>query len=234
MPLELHVCTEADMADFARIQEAAFDSLGHGMIELLTPNPKPADYMEKSINKNIKQFREEKDLTFLKVIDTDLDGKMIAVAKWRINHHERTEEQIQSMFPTPGPEDEGRLGALDFMKFLRRVREGYMGTKPYYRESCSVGTFWHEANIGKVLHILGTDPAHHRRGAGGMLLQWGVERADRDNLPAFLEASLMARPLYAKFGFTPREEVVWDLTKYGLSGTDMSTVMIRDPQPYVS
>lgn len=62
-----------------------------------------------------------------------------------------------------------------------------------------------------------------------MLLEWGLKQADADQLPAFLESSPMGRPLYARVGFEPQHEEVWDLTKYGLEGTDTSTVMIRPP-----
>jgi hypothetical protein len=64
-----------------------------------------------------------------------------------------------------------------------------------------------------------------------MLLNWGLERADKTQLPAFLESSAMGRPLYARLGFEVKEVVEWDLTKYGLKGSDTSTVMIRPPLP---
>jgi hypothetical protein len=66
-----------------------------------------------------------------------------------------------------------------------------------------------------------------------MLVTWGTERADKAQLPCFLEASLIGRPLYARLGFEPRHEEVFDLTRYGLQGTDINTVMIREPLLYV-
>jgi predicted N-acetyltransferase YhbS len=74
-----------------------------------------------------------------------------------------------------------------------------------------------------------TDPQHHRRGAGSMLIKWGTSQADIAQLPCFLESSVMGRPLYASHGYTPRHEEVFDLSKYGGEGEDMNTVMIRDP-----
>jgi predicted N-acetyltransferase YhbS len=65
-----------------------------------------------------------------------------------------------------------------------------------------------------VLHMLVTDPEHHRRGAGAMLLKWGTEQADKSQLPCFLEASVVGRPLYARFGFEPRLEEAFDMSKY--------------------
>lgn len=84
-----------------------------------------------------------------------------------------------------------------------------------------------------VLHILVTDPEHHRRGAGAMLIRWGTEQADDAQLPAFLEATMVGVPLYTREGFQARHEEVFDLKKYGLEGTDVSTVMIREPLLYV-
>lgn len=62
-----------------------------------------------------------------------------------------------------------------------------------------------------------------------MLIRWGTEKADEAQLPCFLEASRMGKPLYAREGFVDEHEEVWDLTRYGLEGDDASTVMIRKP-----
>jgi hypothetical protein len=134
MSLELRIIEEeADLAEFQRIMTAAF-SMGGGMTaHMVNPNPTPAD-VQKSVNKHIKSWREEPDVTYLKVIDKDLGGKMIAGAKWRINEKERTQEQIQSMIPVPGADEEGKPAMQDFMRYLARVRQEYMGTKPYYCE----------------------------------------------------------------------------------------------------
>jgi GNAT superfamily N-acetyltransferase len=229
MPLEIHPCDERDLAEFQRIQVAAFYSGGQAMTTLLKPSPLPADYTEKSINKHLKSFREDLDVTYLKVVDTDLGGKMIAGAKWRINEKERSEEQVRKTLPVPGADEEGRPAAQDFFRYLARVRWEYMGTKPF---CCRL----REQTLGQihvlkstVLHILVTDPEHHRRGAGAMLVRWGTARADKAQLPAFLEATQVGRPLYAREGFESKHEEVFDLSKYGLQGTDVSTVMIREP-----
>jgi hypothetical protein len=62
-----------------------------------------------------------------------------------------------------------------------------------------------------------------------MLIRWGTEQADKAQLPAFLEATMAGRLLYAREGFEPQHEEVFDLAKYGLQGTDVSTIMIRQP-----
>ena len=131
MPLELRIIEdEADLVEFQSIMTAAFST--SGMIAyMVNPNPTPEE-KRKGIDKHIKSWREEPDITYLKVIDTDLNGKMIAGAKWRINDKERTEDQIKSMLPVPGPDEAERPAMRDFMLYLSRVRLEYMGTKPFY------------------------------------------------------------------------------------------------------
>lgn len=46
-----------------------------------------------------------------------------------------------------------------------------------------------------------SDPTHRNLGAASALLQWGVDLADHERIPAFLEASPHAYGLYKKFGF---------------------------------
>ncbi|KAF1948180.1 hypothetical protein CC80DRAFT_599855 [Byssothecium circinans] len=210
MPLELHPLVESDLRGFAQLQIAAFQG---GMATLLFPNPITEEHIDKMVAKNTKSFREEPDCHWIKIVDTELDGgKMIAVAKWRINEKERTVEEIQGMIPVPSEEDRKKPAMVDFQEYLGWARKKFMGTKPFY-----------------LLHVLVTDPMHHRRGAGAQLVKWGLERADRAQLPSYLESSEKGRLLYARLGFETVYEKVFDLEKYGLSGTEASTVMIRPP-----
>jgi predicted GNAT family N-acyltransferase len=62
-----------------------------------------------------------------------------------------------------------------------------------------------------------------------MLVKWGLDKADKAKLPAYLEASEEGRPLYAKMGFKPVEENYFDLAKFGYEGGELNTVMMRDP-----
>lgn len=51
------------------------------------------------------------------------------------------------------------------------------------------------------LATLTCHPDHRGLGAASALLHWGVQLADEERVPAFLEASPHAYPLYRKFGF---------------------------------
>src|SRR6186713_1270174 len=127
MPLEIHLATAADMEDLARIQTSAFKS--SPMVDFLFPNPLTEDALKGIAEKHIKSL-DEPDVTYLKVIDTDLDGKMIAGAKWRINEKEKHREDWEKILPKPSKEDEGNQARVDFYAYLCRVRTKYIGGKP--------------------------------------------------------------------------------------------------------
>lgn len=47
------------------------------------------------------------------------------------------------------------------------------------------------------------------------------------DLPAFVESSAMALPLYTKVGFRPVETIELPLEKYGGTGSTVLTAMVR-------
>lgn len=57
------------------------------------------------------------------------------------------------------------------------------------------------------LTFLATDPRHIRRGAATMLIEYGVELATKDNVPAYLESTWEAGPLYERCGFKANENL---------------------------
>ncbi len=78
------------------------------------------------------------------------------------------------------------------------------------------------------LRSLYTDPKHQRRGAGHMLVQWGVNEAARLRLPMYLESTATGHELYKSCGFRDVEELNVDMTKYGGDGIHTSWAMRRD------
>lgn len=77
--------------------------------------------------------------------------------------------------------------------------------------------------ISESHYILGltftaTDPSEERRGAGSMLIQWGVERSKKENIPIVLESTLSAIPLYESHGFKSEENISLVLEDMGKDG----------------
>jgi hypothetical protein len=128
MVLEVHPLAPSDMPALVTIQMAAFNS---GVVTKMFPTDSPT-YIPTTIAKHLKSMTEEPDVHYLKVIDTELDGQMIACAKWRINLKERGQKEVEMMLPHPGKEEEGNEAAKAFMEYLRWGRSKYMGAKPFY------------------------------------------------------------------------------------------------------
>lgn len=100
----------------------------------------------------------------------------------------------------PWPEDEGSDHALlnEFFGSLAKKRAEIMSTRPHY-----------------YLEMLGTLPEHQGRGAGSLMMKWGVELADREGMDAYLESSPKGVGVYRKFGFVEQDEVTVNVEAYG-------------------
>ena len=49
-----------------------------------------------------------------------------------------------------------------------------------------------------------------------MLVQWGFDQAQREGLPAFMEASPAGQPVYERVGFQRVGEQTLDLKEHGI------------------
>ena len=74
------------------------------------------------------------------------------------------------------------------------------------------------------LTYIGTDPLHERRGAASLLLQWGIQHCIHDHIPAYLESTVDAGPLYERHGFTSAEKISMVLTGTGNESVDYEEV----------
>ena len=54
------------------------------------------------------------------------------------------------------------------------------------------------------------DDDWHRQGAGSMLIQWGVQQAGKENVPAIVSSSVMGYGAYEKNGFKPMKRFGFD------------------------
>ena len=59
-----------------------------------------------------------------------------------------------------------------------------------------------------MLALLCVDPKYQRKGAGTLLVQWGLHKAESLGLPAYLEASPAGLNLYPKLGFHQIDTVI--------------------------
>lgn len=69
---------------------------------------------------------------------------------------------------------------------------------------------------------LGVDPKYQRRGIARLLLQWGLERAEREGLPVHLSATPDGASLYSSLGFRsvgkwkwrPDQDTDWEIMRW--------------------
>ncbi|KAF2491930.1 acyl-CoA N-acyltransferase [Lophium mytilinum] len=206
MPLELAPLTAEDVDAYMAIRQAAF---GDNVFRILFSRPDgPSPEVYAQIRDSVRDLiANDKHAFFLKVTDTDT-GEIIAGAKWKVF---RTEKEILEELELPPPTSDSDPECWNpFMKLLSDAKKEIMALRPYW-----------------MLDALSTHPAHHRRGAGAILTQWGLERADNEGLETYLEASTMGQPLYEKYGFRPIKTLSFDLGEFGGEGVQEFQSMVR-------
>ena len=78
--------------------------------------------------------------------------------------------------------------------------------------------------------MLVCEPKYQRRGAGRLLLSWGLKLADTLILEAYLEASAEGHHLYDSAGFKDVGTMDLNMSKYGGHGIHRHFIMIREPR----
>lgn len=208
MPLEIHQVTADDTADlleWGRIHYAAFSPSIVGCVWTREPSPESYQSLANTRRKNLLSNPNSR---VFKCIDTDLNNKIIAVAEWSVQKEETTREELEKTLVCRPPfPEENTAARVSFMEGIFTSRREVLGTQPHVE-----------------LDVLVTHPDHHRRGAGSLLIQWGVDEMDRLGLIGYLEGSMAGRPLYERFGFLGARELVWDSRPFGGTGIDTHVV----------
>lgn len=258
MPLELRPLRPADSLSWIRTRALAYygpthDLLHQGPVSETSMRGVAEDREREIGNANIWHWKiVDTDLTPSKDDPEDNGGRTIAVAVWKMmnveneSEHRYTPKKEQTgdhsygtQEPAPvehasvpaetepainnslGPRypvflpPELRLDALaSLFDPLDASRDDIMGTEKSFF----------------MLSSLATHPDHQSRGAGKMLLDWGVKKADDEQLVTYLDATQVAKPIYEKRGFEVRRAVEWDRTAWGGDGVDVHYSMVRWPR----
>lgn len=226
MPLEIVPATEADLAQSVIIERRAYGPNKTSPVFF----PGAGISIEDRVAIMTTRKAEEPATQWMKVVDTDLAAKgeesMVAFTLWFIYAGD-----LRPTFPERnwGAGTNTEACHAFFGEMDRRWWARFEG-KPHVCKSPKDS--WGNSRDGGLtladLKLLHTDPAHQRRGAGGMCLQWGTAQADRLGLPSYLEASAEGRPLYEKFGFKEVDRIVVDLTKWGGTDDAVAYLMLRE------
>ncbi|KAI1819638.1 acyl-CoA N-acyltransferase [Xylaria intraflava] len=209
MPLELQPAVEADAERAAQIEKDAYAR--NPFLPVFFPGPFP----EPPAGRNVRA--EELRATLLsnpsvrwwKVVDTDIEPskdneQMIGFAQWNINDGSFLVPEART-FDGPGMNVEACEAVFGGLQSIRNKR---LETKKHVH-----------------LRMLHVDPKHQRRGAGKMLVMWGVEESGRLGLPAFLESSTEGHSLYLTCGFRDIDAYAIDLSKWGRAEKHVNYIM---------
>jgi len=212
MPLLLRMAVEADIDQILDIQYEANDS--DPWHQTLFPNGISTATRNMTREHARTAMQTDPHTHYVVVVDTDLNDEIIAFAKWMIYKQERPESEWNKADTRKWPEDTNLEAISAFFGPLLEKRRKYMAGSPF----C-------------FLWLLDTSPAHQRRGAGGMLVQWGTDIADEAHIPCYVEGTAAGYKLYRKKGFEDVDAIDMDLSRYGGKGLSHHACMIRPAKP---
>lgn len=191
---------DADLEEAARME--IWGNPVDDMQKIILGRERTPAGLARLVERHRKTFRDDPRATFLKVVDP-ATGNMMAWAEWSFNPALTGEELAR------GPEvPEWPLPQfyLPYLKF----RHDHLNGRPYY-----------------LLGMIVTAPEYRRRGAAGLLVRWGLDKADEDGVEIYLEASVAGRPMYEKFGLRVLKTIDFDMTQLGYAGVDTHICMWR-------
>ncbi|KAL7622779.1 hypothetical protein AAE478_006458 [Parahypoxylon ruwenzoriense] len=196
MPLRLEeVKNEQDFGEILPVLYAAFGEPYNSLRKWFIPVHTTVEAaIEDAKGRNVKSWKEHTNIHWLKVTDTD-SGKIVGAAEWEIRHtidspHE-PQKPINAYWHIEGSEE--KLFAEKLLINLKGFMKERM-TRPHVE-----------------LEQLVVHPDHRRRGAGKLLLDWGIQKADELGLESCIESVPFAVPIYEKFGFGNAEVLNPDL-----------------------
>jgi len=82
------------------------------------------------------------------------------------------------------------------------------------------------------MHMI-TRASQRGRGAAGMLIRWGIEQAEKEGIPAYLEAAVTGKPIYEKLGFKQVGDLLEvDVREYGIQTSFFMCKMAYYPRNF--
>ena len=222
MSLKLCLAAPEDAPRIAEIHMAAFAN--NTMLQAQFPTPAVRVGLRNSIELKSLADVEDAKITVLVVKNApspgEDEGKIIAFSKWTspVYSHETYTEP-----PWIWPEGTDHNVLEAWARNTEAAMEDTLGDDLCYREHHSFTTIdlrisplmLYSPNADSGLTFIGTDPAYERRGAGSLMVRWGIERSKSNGVPIYLESTAGAAPFYEGLGFTVNKTVSLQLPPVG-------------------
>ncbi|KAN0099202.1 acyl-CoA N-acyltransferase [Hyaloscypha variabilis] len=186
MPLTLR---PAKAEDADQLTEIYFSAFQHDAISLLVfsrSSPHAREWWRASILAEITDPHAH----FLCIVDpsSSTPEKVLSYCKWN-----SPSAPLDLDLPTWPQGADVEIANHFFGNLVRRHESIMRGRKHWY------------------LEFVATRPEEQGRGAAGMLLRWGIQKADEEGTEAYLEASPEGKPVYEHYGFREVERLVVSL-----------------------
>lgn len=182
----------------------------------VTTQPSAHARLEFHMSAQRRRFLGDRSATYLKVVDEET-GEIVSMARWHFypNGYSYEEGIGWEVYRRSG--EEGGIEIPTEMNI--NLHNHILSTRDAERQN------WQSppSPCWILMHLV-TRPSQRGRGAAGMLVQWGVERARGEGVSAFLEAGIKARGLYERFGFAQVGLLGVDLRGCGV---DMEFEMVK-------
>lgn len=128
-------------------------------------------------------------------------GKIIGGCEWQVYRENPFPNGVQPLHATWWPEGEGRRFAERVFAEIYRPRQTFM-QRPHVGMISDLRLSLTDSLTASHagLSAMAVHPAHRGRGAGGLMMEYGVKLADEMNVEMFAEAKPLGRRLYERYG----------------------------------
>ncbi|KAF2495867.1 hypothetical protein BU16DRAFT_526416 [Lophium mytilinum] len=212
MAIELRPMEVDDCLQWMRIRSIAYQ----GPTNLIVHHrPVSDETLAKVAEQRKKEFHDPGTYHW-KVVDVET-GKMMTAARFELHNMQEEKGETENV-PVKNneapfvPPEVNMPVLMALLGPLRQAQSEIMGDRPYL-----------------LLDTLATLPEYHRRGAGAIVVKWGAEKADELGIEFYLTSSMVARPLYEKYGFVLVKDNWFDRGPWGGEGLDWHGCMVRKP-----
>ncbi|KAM5473410.1 hypothetical protein MauCBS54593_002204 [Microsporum audouinii] len=207
------VLEEAKESDAQRIADLHMSAFGTNYMLLAQfPTTAARDGLRNCLAGKIRE--EIRDPRWAVLVVRHGQGRPISFAKWRrpIYISEKCEEHLWLWPEGTNLDILGEWGArVDDMN--RKI----IGDSPCYR-----------------LSFIATDREYERQGAASLLVKWGLEHCNKEQVPAALESTMDAVSFYEKLGFVDEGKISMKLNGVGTKGESVlyeESLFVFRPSP---
>ncbi|KAH7165779.1 acyl-CoA N-acyltransferase [Dactylonectria macrodidyma] len=202
MTFQMRKAVSADIPALCAVYFSAFSDTMIGR-QVFPPGSKASlEFWTESLTKDLEDANFEV-LVMTTHSEDDSDEVIVGYAKWV-----RPGTPVEMPPPADAWPQDGNPGlAVEFFGGLAAAHSRTMDGRPHW-----------------YLELIGVRKEWMGKGAASPLMRWGVDRADEDGLPCFLEATPNGRGMYEKYGF----RVVGQQEFESPTGTAVDFYMLRD------